>query len=65
MHWYLRSTADRDTHRGTMRDDGRVHAQCGVVFRPVQALRNRGPALPGDPPDPDQVCVRCVRMLPG
>ncbi|MGH3785255.1 MAG: hypothetical protein ACRDRG_01595 [Pseudonocardiaceae bacterium] len=57
--WYLRSTADHDTHRGRLFGNGTVMADCGVVFRPRKALRDRGPALPGYPPDPDQVCPKC------
>lgn len=59
--WYLRSTADHDTHRGRLFSNGTVMADCGLVFRPRTALRDRGPALPGHPPDPDQVCVKCQR----
>ncbi len=62
-HWYVRTTADRDTHRGTLRDDGNVHAECGEVFRPIKPLRNRGPALPGEPPDPEQVCLTCCKVV--
>ncbi|MGH3933593.1 MAG: hypothetical protein ACRDS1_01185 [Pseudonocardiaceae bacterium] len=57
--WYLRSTADDDTHRGRLFGDGTVMADCGLVFRPMKALRDRGPALRGYPPDPGQVCPRC------
>ncbi len=57
--WFLRSTGDRDTHRGRLFGNGTVMADCGLAFRPVKALRNRGPALPGYPPDPDQVCGKC------
>ncbi|MGH3935727.1 MAG: hypothetical protein ACRDS1_12260 [Pseudonocardiaceae bacterium] len=57
--WYLRSTADGDTHRGRVFGNGTVMADCGVVFRPRKALRDRGPALPGHPPDPEQVCPKC------
>lgn len=39
--------------------NGTVMADCGVVFRPRKALRDRGPALPGHPPDPEQVCPKC------
>jgi hypothetical protein len=59
--WYLRTTCDHDTHRGRLRRDGMVMAVCGLAFKPVTALRDRGSALPGYPPDPDQVCVRCER----
>ena len=57
--WFLRGTADHDTHRGRLFGDGTVMADCGLVFRPRKALRDRGPALPGEPPDPDQVCGKC------
>ncbi len=51
MSWYLRSTSDRDTHRGELRPDGTVAAQCGVVFRPKPLPFDRI-ALPGHPPGP-------------
>ncbi len=57
--WYLRSTADHDTHRGRLFGNGTVMADCGLAFKPVKALRSRGPALPGYPSDPDQVCPKC------
>jgi hypothetical protein len=59
MSWYLRSTSDRDTHRGELQPDGTVTAVCGAVFRPVSYLHGNGPALPDHPPDPDQVCPHC------
>jgi hypothetical protein len=52
--WYLRSTDDHDTHRGKL-SRGRVAADCGIEFTPLCAGIAR-PALPGDPPDPDQIC---------
>jgi hypothetical protein len=58
--WYLHSTADRDTHRGQLFGNGTVMAACGLVFRPIKPLRDRGPALPGYPPDADQVCPACA-----
>jgi hypothetical protein len=58
--WYVRTTADHDTHHGRLRRDGTVQAGCGLVFKPVKALRDRGPALPGYPPDADQVCPACA-----
>ncbi len=61
--WYLRSTADRDTHRGLLLRNGTVMADCGVVFKPLKALRDRGPALPGYPPDPGQVCPTCKGVV--
>jgi hypothetical protein len=35
-----------------------VHALCGVEFVP-RPLPLGGPALPGSPLDPDQVCPAC------
>ncbi|MGH3669834.1 MAG: hypothetical protein ACRDSH_04260 [Pseudonocardiaceae bacterium] len=64
MHWYVRSLADRDTHRGHHSMVTRsVHAVCGVEFVPLRALLNRGPELPGRPPDPAQVCPDCIPRL--
>ncbi|MGH3823884.1 MAG: hypothetical protein ACRDRA_13800 [Pseudonocardiaceae bacterium] len=48
--WYLRSLADADTHRGQLRPDGIVVAECGVRFQPPPIVPN-GPALPDYPPD--------------
>ncbi len=69
VSWYLRSLGDHDTHHGDLRDDGTVVARCGIGFTPRPTLRVAGPppgrlviggfALPGNPPDPDQVCPRC------
>lgn len=69
--WYLRSLSDHDTHRGRIRDDGTVLACCGVSFTPRPTLRVEGPppgelvaagpALKGNPPDPDQICPECQR----
>ncbi len=59
MSWYLRSLGVRDTHRGRLFGNGTVMADCGVVCRPKWFLRTGGPALPGSPPDPDQVCPKC------
>ena len=71
LAWYLRSLSDRDTHHGSMREDGTVLARCGVTFTPRPTLRIVGPppgklvtgdlALKGNPPDPDQVCPECRR----
>jgi hypothetical protein len=58
--WYLRSAADRDTHRGQLFDDGMVMAECGLIFKP-RTLVYGAKALPGEPPDPGQVCPRCRR----
>lgn len=64
MSWYLRSLADRDTHRGTWSGASRsVHAVCGAEFQPV-ALPTGGYFLPGLPPDPLQICPDCYRGTP-
>lgn len=61
VSWYLRSAADRDTHYGQLRDDGRAHALCGAQFRPIELGTSNGPALPALPEDGGQVCVICYR----
>ena len=49
MNWYLRSTADQDTHRASgVRSDGTVAAECGLEFAPRPLPFNRV-ALPGHP----------------
>jgi hypothetical protein len=59
VSWYLRSMADADTHRGDYSIVTRsVHALCGIEFVPRE-LPLGGPALPGSPLDPEQVCPRC------
>jgi hypothetical protein len=59
--WFLRSLADADTHRGSYSTVTRsVHSDCGVEFVP-RALPLGGPALPGRPLDPAQVCPQCYR----
>lgn len=59
MTWFLRSLADRDTHRGKWSPVTRsVFAACGVEFVPLQLMRNRI-TLPGEPSDPAQVCPAC------
>jgi hypothetical protein len=60
MTWYRRSMNDHDTHRGHLRR-GRVMAVCGVEFSPLRAWRKSGSALPGEPTDPEQVCLECYR----
>jgi hypothetical protein len=50
--WSQRSGRDHDTHRGTL-CRGRVQAGCGVMFAAS------GTALPGDPPDPHRIRLRC------
>ena len=60
MSWYLRSLCDHDTHRGELRKDGTVVALCGVTFRP-RLLPAGAVALPGQPPDPAQICPQCYR----
>ncbi|MGH3699690.1 MAG: hypothetical protein ACRDQY_09525 [Pseudonocardiaceae bacterium] len=59
MGWHLRSRADADTHRGDYSIVTRsVHALCGIEFVPRE-LPLGGPALPGNPLDPNQVCPQC------
>lgn len=59
MSWFLRSLADADTHRGSYSIVTRsVHALCGVEFVP-RKLPLGGPALPGSPLDPRQICPAC------
>ncbi|MGH3694001.1 MAG: hypothetical protein ACRDRX_08450 [Pseudonocardiaceae bacterium] len=75
MSWYLRSLGDHDTHRGELDQDGLVVARCGVVFTPRPTLRvagpppgelvAAGPALKGNPSDPEQVCRECQTGVPG
>ncbi|MGH3854430.1 MAG: hypothetical protein ACRETH_12460 [Steroidobacteraceae bacterium] len=55
MNWFLRSLGDRDTHHGMLGPDQMVTAACGVRFTP-RPLRT---SLPGQPPDPDQICPVC------
>ena len=57
MSWYLRSTDDHDTHRGTMSQSS-VIAACGIRFAPRTIAFGRK-ALSGEPPDPQQICPRC------
>ena len=69
LSWFPRSLGDHDTHRGKLRGDGTVLAQCGASFIPRPTLQVVGPppgelvagplALRGNPPDPDQVCQVC------
>lgn len=59
MLWFLQSTGDHDTHRGTLSRDG-VDALCGIRFRPRTVAFGRK-ALPGEPPDPEQVCLACLQ----
>ena len=59
MSWYLRSMADRDTHRGSYSTvTHSVHADCGIEFIPQQLPYDRI-ALPGYPQDRDQICPDC------
>jgi hypothetical protein len=52
--------ADADTHRGDYSIVTRsVHALCGIEFVPRE-LPLGGPALPGSPLDPEQVCPSAV-----
>lgn len=62
QQWHQRSMADRDTHRGRYSPVTRsVHAVCGVEFvpRPI-GLHGDRIALPGEPPEPDQICPTCA-----
>jgi hypothetical protein len=56
--WYLCSTRDPDTHQGYLRR-GRMQAVCGVEFSLIRAMKTRGPARPGKPPDPELACPEC------
>jgi hypothetical protein len=57
--WFLRSLRDQDTHRGRYSIATRsVFTECGLEFQPLRLPFGRL-ALPGNPPDPDQVCPRC------
>lgn len=59
--WFVRSMGDADTHRGVYSPATRsVHAMCGIEFQPVPVSwpPKLGP-LPGNPPDPQQVCPQC------
>lgn len=60
MTWYRKSLSGHDTHRGHLRRGG-VPALCGVEFSPLRAERTRSPALPGEPPSPDQTCTESYR----
>lgn len=60
MSWYLRSMADRDTHRSAYSITTRsVHALCGVEFEPLKRTTGAPILLTPNPPDPDQICPRC------
>lgn len=64
MPWYLASLADGGTHRGELRRDGTVTAACGAVFTPKDLFRHpKAPALPGEPPDLVQACLRCRGVI--
>lgn len=59
--WWVAGLGDGQTHRGFYSPATRsVHARCGIEFRPIEVgwPPKRGP-LPGNPPDPDQICPRC------
>jgi hypothetical protein len=58
--WFVRSLADRDTHKGTYSTVTRsVHAVCGIEFVPRPLPVSSSPALPAGPQDPDQICQQC------
>jgi hypothetical protein len=50
--WYQRSGRDHDTHRDTLCRGG-AQAACGIMFAAYET------ALPGNPPDPHRICLRC------
>jgi hypothetical protein len=54
QRWYLRSTADQDTHLDELQGDGSVIGACGLTFRPIlfHSGRTKSLALPGKPADP-------------
>lgn len=62
----MRSTRDRDTHRGRYsRITRSVHTVCGIEFVPRPLAGYRGAlAFPGQPPDPEQACVTCRQSEP-
>jgi hypothetical protein len=57
VSWFLRSTGDHDTHRGTM-SPGSLIAVCGIRFAPRTVAFGRK-ALSGEPPDSQQICPDC------
>lgn len=60
--WFLRSLADRDTHRGDYSIVTRsVHAVCGIEFEPLKRTNGAPIVLVPFPPDPQQVCPECKR----
>jgi hypothetical protein len=65
--WYLRSMADRDTHRGRWSGVTRsVHSVCGLEFQPV-ALSYGGFFLPGNATESGSnllAVLRCQRSGP-
>lgn len=50
MTWYVRSSEQHDTHRGTV-SRGAVDAVCGIRFEAVARCAR--------PSDPDRICPRC------
>ncbi|MGH3528315.1 MAG: hypothetical protein ACRDQV_15820 [Pseudonocardiaceae bacterium] len=55
--WFVRSLLDADTHRGHYSPATRsVHTVCGLEFQAPGYLLD---GLPGEPPDPQQVCPTC------
>lgn len=61
MTWYLQSLKAHDTHRGAI-TRGRVHALCGIQFEAITVAFG-AEALPGQPPDPEQICPECLRKV--
>jgi hypothetical protein len=62
VQWFLRSMADRDTHKGRFSTVTRsMRAVCGIEWVPRRfGLRERL-ALPGEPPDSEQIYLICSR----
>ena len=63
MSWDLASYPDHGTHRGAVVAGGAVRALCGITFEPLRLPFGGARALPGQPPDPDQVCAECLRKV--
>ncbi|MGH3930550.1 MAG: hypothetical protein ACRDTF_11310 [Pseudonocardiaceae bacterium] len=57
MTWYVASLRDHDTHLAADLTDGAVTASCGRSFHPLVRL-------PGQPPDPLQICLTCAESQP-
>jgi hypothetical protein len=61
--WFLRSMGDGETHCGRYSIASRsVLTVCGLEFVPLRLPFGRL-ALPGNPPDPQQVCPQCRAQI--